>query len=57
MRNEKELLELILDNIGDLFETGICIVVCDLYWGNSISNKELNKILDYLNNNLPEKKI
>jgi hypothetical protein len=53
MKTEKELLELLLDNISLMGKFGLCSIAIGLSIQNKISHEELRKIIEYIKQNKP----
>ena len=53
MRSEKELLQVLLDNM-DYFQTGLCRVITHLYLVDQIKYNELYLVRKYIRKNAPE---
>jgi hypothetical protein len=52
MRTIKELLQVMLDN-QDLFETGLCYWVSNLYFSDKIDAIERRLLINYIRDNKP----
>lgn len=56
MRTDKELMQLMLDNLDENFISGLCSLICILRCRLIISFEEAERIRDLINLHLPEKK-